>query len=178
MNAAEITDKLGLHSLRQRAWVSNSKNFQPYQHSADNLLVHSIHLRYLWRWFIRRFGVARKFPPKGRASVNLSFRYVNNPTKIGLEFFPRAINLHTHNFSSPISLWCSISYILSLQQSMFMRRKGGICTMNKGSSVILASVLVFTVEILRILFASYGLLPFLRLALQSCVSARHKADGK
>lgn len=22
MNAAEITDKLGLHSLRQRAWVS------------------------------------------------------------------------------------------------------------------------------------------------------------
>ena len=23
MNAAEITDKLGLHSLRQRAWVSN-----------------------------------------------------------------------------------------------------------------------------------------------------------
>lgn len=24
MNAAEITDKLGLHSLRQRAWVSNS----------------------------------------------------------------------------------------------------------------------------------------------------------
>lgn len=24
MNAAEITDKLGLHSLRQRAWVSLS----------------------------------------------------------------------------------------------------------------------------------------------------------
>jgi ADP-ribosylation factor protein 1 len=24
MNAAEITDKLGLHSLRQRAWVSRS----------------------------------------------------------------------------------------------------------------------------------------------------------
>ena len=23
MNAAEITDKLGLHSLRQRAWVSS-----------------------------------------------------------------------------------------------------------------------------------------------------------
>lgn len=24
MNAAEITDKLGLHSLRQRAWVCHS----------------------------------------------------------------------------------------------------------------------------------------------------------
>jgi hypothetical protein len=24
MNAAEITDKLGLHSLRQRAWVSRT----------------------------------------------------------------------------------------------------------------------------------------------------------
>ena len=28
MNAAEITDKLGLHSLRQRAWVSNPSSFE------------------------------------------------------------------------------------------------------------------------------------------------------
>ena len=27
MNAAEITDKLGLHSLRQRAWVSYTESF-------------------------------------------------------------------------------------------------------------------------------------------------------
>lgn len=27
MNAAEITDKLGLHSLRQRAWVSPSVEY-------------------------------------------------------------------------------------------------------------------------------------------------------
>ena len=26
MNAAEITDKLGLHSLRQRAWVCSDRN--------------------------------------------------------------------------------------------------------------------------------------------------------
>ena len=26
MNAAEITDKLGLHSLRQRAWVCLNRN--------------------------------------------------------------------------------------------------------------------------------------------------------
>ena len=30
MNAAEITDKLGLHSLRQRAWVSLSLKFSYY----------------------------------------------------------------------------------------------------------------------------------------------------
>lgn len=30
MNAAEITDKLGLHSLRQRAWVSTSSTEQRY----------------------------------------------------------------------------------------------------------------------------------------------------
>lgn len=32
MNAAEITDKLGLHSLRQRAWVSRS----PYSLGGSN----------------------------------------------------------------------------------------------------------------------------------------------
>lgn len=28
MNAAEITDKLGLHSLRQRAWVSSFHEYR------------------------------------------------------------------------------------------------------------------------------------------------------
>jgi hypothetical protein len=31
MNAAEITDKLGLHSLRQRAWVSNESTISNFQ---------------------------------------------------------------------------------------------------------------------------------------------------
>ena len=48
MNAAEITDKLGLHSLRQRAWVSLS-----FARSEDAwlifCLVHSINLRYFRR---------------------------------------------------------------------------------------------------------------------------------
>ena len=35
MNAAEITDKLGLHSLRQRAWVSDLFLFE--QPSANML---------------------------------------------------------------------------------------------------------------------------------------------
>jgi ADP-ribosylation factor protein 1 len=47
MNAAEITDKLGLHSLRQRAWV----RLQCIRHMKYNLLtfstVHPVDLRYL-----------------------------------------------------------------------------------------------------------------------------------
>ena len=47
MNAAEITDKLGLHSLRPRAWV----RLQRARHMKYNLLtfptVHPVDLRYL-----------------------------------------------------------------------------------------------------------------------------------
>jgi hypothetical protein len=43
MNAAEITDKLGLHSLRQRAWVrlnrSTLVSFVDIIHSIFNLLA-------------------------------------------------------------------------------------------------------------------------------------------
>ena len=37
MNAAEITDKLGLHSLRQRAWVSPKSSFCQWPPSNKNL---------------------------------------------------------------------------------------------------------------------------------------------
>jgi hypothetical protein len=48
MNAAEVTDKLGLHSLRQRAWVSDiAHRRHPVKH-LTLFLVYSIHLRYLW----------------------------------------------------------------------------------------------------------------------------------
>jgi hypothetical protein len=47
MNAAEITDKLGLHSLRQRAWVCpkplHPLNLAQY---TNERAVHPIHLRY------------------------------------------------------------------------------------------------------------------------------------
>lgn len=36
MNAAEITDKLGLHSLRQRAWVSKVSDSESDDKSTDN----------------------------------------------------------------------------------------------------------------------------------------------
>lgn len=45
MNAAEITDKLGLHGLRQRAWVCSS--ITSVLSFTNGHLVHSIHLRYL-----------------------------------------------------------------------------------------------------------------------------------
>jgi signal recognition particle receptor subunit beta len=54
MNAAEITDKLGLHSLRQRAWVcSHSLDNKTGQCQATNVhitdflaTVHPVYLRY------------------------------------------------------------------------------------------------------------------------------------
>ena len=45
MNAAEITDKLGLHSLRQRAWVSIL--FVITMLGLMIRPVHPIHMRYL-----------------------------------------------------------------------------------------------------------------------------------
>ncbi|MGG6498316.1 UNVERIFIED_CONTAM: ADP-ribosylation factor-like protein, partial [Bacteroidetes bacterium 56_B9] len=51
MNAAEITDKLGLHSLRQRAWVRIAREVGVSV--LDNTLtvrpaVHPIDLRHIW----------------------------------------------------------------------------------------------------------------------------------
>ncbi len=46
MNAAEITDKLGLHGLRQRAWVCFSTAHFTLFKLTNGHLVHSIYLRY------------------------------------------------------------------------------------------------------------------------------------
>jgi hypothetical protein len=46
MNAAEITDKLGLHSLRQRAWVSPIADFC-VDHALITSTVHPVDLRYI-----------------------------------------------------------------------------------------------------------------------------------
>lgn len=53
MNAAEITDKLGLHSLRQRAWVCISQD--PYRITANlsstsNLLVLHLEMVFTRVW--------------------------------------------------------------------------------------------------------------------------------
>ena len=45
MNAAEITDKLGLHSLRQRAWVCSY--IELIKVHTNYLTVHPIYMRYL-----------------------------------------------------------------------------------------------------------------------------------
>lgn len=70
MNAAEITDKLGLHSLRQRAWVC-FRNLEISHHMLI-YVVHSIHLCYFRRWSVRRFGVACAVSPKGWSPVDLA----------------------------------------------------------------------------------------------------------
>lgn len=51
MNAAEITDKLGLHSLRQRQWYVFAK--LATEQGTDASQVHPGHLRHERRWSLR-----------------------------------------------------------------------------------------------------------------------------
>lgn len=72
MNAAEVTDKLGLHSLRQRAWVSEPGYlFDMALWLTTRPLVHPIHLRYLRRWPVRRSRMARIGPQEGRSLLKV-----------------------------------------------------------------------------------------------------------
>jgi len=75
MNAAEITDKLGLHSLRQRHWwvpapppppppththatIPSSPLLRAHCYSPLSSQVHPEHLRYVWRGPLRGLGLA------------------------------------------------------------------------------------------------------------------------
>lgn len=73
MNAAEITDKLGLHSLRQRAWVSPSVEYTlllPQQRlTKPPQTVHPIHLRYFRRRSLRGSGMVEQLSPQGRSQL-------------------------------------------------------------------------------------------------------------
>lgn len=61
MNAAEITDKLGLHSLRQRAWVGSPPFWQKsYRRLTCAYAVHPIHLRHLRRRSLRGPELAQR----------------------------------------------------------------------------------------------------------------------
>ncbi len=71
MNAAEITDKLGLHSLRQRAWVRMPiLKRASLQRLTYFFTVYPINLCHIRRWSLRRFGMAQQLPPKGRTQLN------------------------------------------------------------------------------------------------------------
>jgi len=66
MNAAEITDKLGLHSLRQRAWVSYRLTSVTWIRGHANFYpVHPIYLCYLRWWSLWGSGMAEQLAPKG-----------------------------------------------------------------------------------------------------------------
>lgn len=45
MNAAEITDKLGLHSLRQRSWVRRSPHYHTPHHRRTIWLTHQQYIQ-------------------------------------------------------------------------------------------------------------------------------------
>ena len=53
MNAAEITDKLGLHSLRNRNWYIQVNSSLAFNQRLYNLFL-SGYLCDIWRWIVRR----------------------------------------------------------------------------------------------------------------------------
>jgi hypothetical protein len=134
MNAAEITDKLGLHSLRQRAWVSTFSNgpskLLTFSSTFNPPALHpEMASTKVWsglqapseRLVISKFGVVI--------------------TPINSIVFPKLSqnnrNVHTLNLSS-ISIIGAPSHqpFLSLQAVHFhKRRKGGYCTMNQATWV-------------------------------------------
>jgi hypothetical protein len=141
MNAAEITDKLGLHSLRQRAWVGTS--FIEPRHplilsSTFNPPVLPPEMVFTKVWS----GLQA---PSERPAIS-KFGVIYYPsTRL---CFPRKLsqnnrNIHTLNLSS-ISIIGAPSHqpFLSLQAVHFhKRRKGGYCTMNQATQVSLAFAL-------------------------------------
>lgn len=59
MNAAEITDKLGLHGLRQRTWyIQASLSFLLSKDDSAHQLPGR--LRHIWGWPLRRSGMAER----------------------------------------------------------------------------------------------------------------------
>ena len=86
MNAAEITDKLGLHSLRQRAWVCFlgliCRFIELYTNQSFFQTVHPVHLRYLRWWSLRGSRVARQHPPKGGPPVDCWLRSLLERTRL------------------------------------------------------------------------------------------------
>jgi hypothetical protein len=137
MNAAEITDKLGLHSLRQRAWVGTSFNEPRHPlifSSTFNppVLPPEMVFTKVWnglqalseRLVISKFGVIY-YP-----SSDCFLRKLSQNNR----------NVHTLNLSS-ISIIGAPSHqpFVSLQAVHFhKRRKGGYCTMNQATQVSLA----------------------------------------
>ncbi len=99
MNAAEITDKLGLHSLRQRAWVSQFVALPNSESPTNFSTVHPIYLRHIRRWSLRGFGMARKLAPKGWSPVNL-WRHSSFDHDCVLQVSSEQSNVHITNLFS------------------------------------------------------------------------------
>ena len=57
MNAAEITDKLGLHGLRQRTWYIQVRAFLLYFKFQTLTCMYLGCMCHIWRWSVRRPGV-------------------------------------------------------------------------------------------------------------------------
>jgi hypothetical protein len=156
MNAAEITDKLGLHSLRQRAWVSFSTKKSPLYYadfnSTFNPPVLPLEMVFMKVWsglhklserlVISKFGVL--FPCN--SIVFPSFQTIERPYH---NVFISTIGAPSHESSQSLRFYWAATLHLALRTS-------------QGFSLFCAF---------------FGLSTFLHLALPSCVSAWYKKQS-
>jgi hypothetical protein len=134
MNAAEITDKLGLHSLRQRAWVRlmihKCQIMLTVPSSTSNPPVLPPEMVFMKGWnglhspsarpVISKFGVVYLYQPR------LCFKLLKNQS-----------NLHTTPLISII--WYTIPRTILVSSAVYFhkRRKGGIVRLGFLSSLAL-----------------------------------------
>lgn len=119
MNAAEITDKLGLHSLRQRAWVCILASCNGT--IANIFLVHSIYLRYIRRWSLRGIGMARNDSPQDWPQLSTTSILNLYTTIVFARYYKTNRNVHISTAPPNWSLVHLSNLFLCLQRSTSMR---------------------------------------------------------
>lgn len=125
MNAAEITDKLGLHSLRQRAWVStNEPPPTASAHPSDNSfsLVHPIHLRHIRRRSLRGSRMVEQLSPQGWPQLDTCFPRPSPPPPSSLPFDTDYSEMPTLNYHHEPGVFRSLSSC-SLYTSICVNRR-------------------------------------------------------
>jgi hypothetical protein len=105
MNAAEITDKLGLHSLRQRAWVRNNE-MRASRCLANKLPVHPVYLRHIRRRSVRGSRVVEQLAPQGRPQLSYFAHVGRSNLHLPTSAQPRRVTPKTplHGLSPAICL--------------------------------------------------------------------------
>ena len=147
MNAAEITDKLGLHSLRQRAWVRSPPVTSRYIWLI-RLTVHSIDLCYLRRRSLRGLGMVEQLAQEGWTQLGGSILH-NTEARTPTLSFPLVVS-HRPRLSTTLIMSSEVL------RSSCLASSGGACVPTRWCLVFaigsLASTFIQIMQVLAVVF--------------------------